>query len=71
MDKKLKVTSVEIIVEGKKEKPYFQIKYKEVGKKHYKIGYGSYCLNNVFEWRDECFTVVKQKKSIFKEIFRI
>ena len=63
---KTKVTELEIIVTGKKEKPYFEIKYKEVGKKHYNIGHSSYDLNNVFAWRDECFEIVKSKKNIFQ-----
>lgn len=57
---KVKVTSAEIIVTGKKEKPYFEIKYKEVGSKHYNIGYSSYDLDTVFNYRDECLEVVNQ-----------
>ena len=58
---KIKVTSLEIIVTGKREKPYYEIKYKEVGKQDYKIGYSSYDLNNVFAWRDEFFEIVNHK----------
>ena len=36
---KIKVSEIEIIVTGKKEKPYFEIKYREVGKRHYNIGF--------------------------------
>lgn len=68
---KVKVTSLNIIVTGKKEAPYFQLKYKEVGKKYYNIGYGSYNLDFVFGWRDECFETVKPKKNIFAKIFGI
>ena len=53
LEEKIKVTSLEIIVTGTKDKPYFQIKYKEVGKEHYNIGYGSYDLNYVFDWKKE------------------
>ena len=56
---KTRVTELEIIVTGTKEKPYFEIKYKEVGKEHYNIGYSSYDLNNVFDWKEECFEVVQ------------
>lgn len=56
---KTRVTELEIIVTGTKEKPYFEIKYKEVGKEHYNIGYSSYDLNNVFNWKEECFEVVQ------------
>ena len=57
---KIKVTSLEIIVTGTKEKPYFEIKYKEVGKEDYNIGYSSYDLNNVLNWKEECFEIVNQ-----------
>lgn len=60
-NEKVRVTSLEIIVTGTKEKPYFEIKYKEVGKEDYNIGYGSYDLNNVFDWREECFELVEVK----------
>ena len=66
--RKVKVDSLEIIVTGKKEKPYFEIKYREVGNKHYNIGYGSYDLNNVFDWKNECFELVKRKKNIFQRL---
>ncbi|MGM9543729.1 MAG: hypothetical protein ACI3T9_01970 [Romboutsia timonensis] len=58
MDDRLRVTDIHIIVTGTKEKPYFQIKYKEVGKKEYKIGYGSYQLDLVFDWKNELFKIV-------------
>jgi len=55
-----KVTSAEIIVTGTKDKPYFEIRYKEVGKEDYSIGYSSYDLNNVFDWKEDCFEIVNQ-----------
>lgn len=58
---KLRVTSAQIIVTGTKEKPYYEIKYREVGKENYCIGYSSYCLDNVFEWLEECFDLVEDK----------
>lgn len=60
--KKRKVKVVEkpeIIVQGTISKPYFQIKYLEVGMKdRYSIGYGSYDLENCFRWLDEEFEVI-------------
>ena len=56
---KVKVTELEIVVTGTKEKTYFNIKYKEVGKEDYDIGYSSYDLNNVFNWKEECFELVE------------
>lgn len=66
--KKLKVVSADIIVSGTKDKPYFEIKYMEVGKNDYNIGYGSYCLDYVFEWKNECFVIV-EKKSVLKRYY--
>ncbi len=57
---KVKVTEAEIVVHGTVEKPYFEIKYKEVGKKEYDIGYSSYELNFVFKWLEEEFEIVKE-----------
>lgn len=67
LEEKIKVTSLEIIVTGTKEKPYFEIKYKEVGKEEYNIGYSSYDLNNVFIWKDECFEIVTQPAEEYKQ----
>ena len=65
MQDKKKVLSADIIVRRIKDKPYYEIKYQEVGKKDYNEGYGSYCLDYVFKWREECFIIVK-KENIFK-----
>lgn len=58
---KIKVTKLKIIVTGTKEKPYFELMYKEVGKEYYNIGYSSYDLNNVFDWKEKCFELVVSK----------
>lgn len=71
MDRKLKVLSADIIVVGTKDKPYFEIKYKEVGKKHYNIGLGSYYLDYVFEWKDECLEVVEKRNVLKKLLLKI
>lgn len=61
---KIKVTKLKIIVTGTKEKPYFELMYKEVGKEDFNIGYSSYDLNNVFDWKEKCFElVVSEDKS--------
>lgn len=57
---KLKVTSLEIIVTGTNDKPYFEIKYKEIGKEYYNIGYSSYYLNKVFAWKEKYFEIVNK-----------
>lgn len=55
---KTKVTYAQIIVGGTVDKPYFQIQYHEIGKDYDNIGFGSYYLKNVFEWRDKYLEVV-------------
>lgn len=56
---KIKVTSLEVIVTGSKIKPYYEIKYKEVGTDNYNIGYSSYNLDFVLDWKEKCFELVK------------
>ena len=58
---KIKVTKLRIIVSGTKDKPYFELMYKEVGKEYFNIGYSSYDLNNVFDWKEKCFELVVSK----------
>lgn len=60
-DTKTKVDRAIIIVEGTREKPYFGILYHEVGKDYDNIGFGSYCLNNVFNWREQYLEVVSKE----------
>ena len=58
-EEKIKVTSAEIIVTCKpKKNPYYEIKYLEVGKDEYTIGYGSYDLGLVNHWYNDCFEIV-------------
>lgn len=64
LEEKTKVESIEIIVEGTKEQPYYEIKYKKVGSDYYCIGYGSYYLECVFEWKEQCFELVEQEKTV-------
>lgn len=58
---KLVVDDIEVIVRGIANKPYYEIKYREVGNDDYNIGFGSYDLNNVFKWKEEEFDVVSEK----------
>lgn len=64
--KKLIVDDVEIIVGDSVlhgNKPYYQIRYREVGKNYYNLGFGSYYLENVIKWRKEEFEVVPSERS--------
>ena len=58
---KIKVESLDIIVNMTDGKPYYEIKYKVLGERHYNIGYSSYNLDFVIEWRDQYFEVVENK----------
>lgn len=56
-NQKIKVTSLNIIVNGTASKPYYEIKYTTLdGVTH--IGYSSYKLENIFQWQHECFELV-------------
>lgn len=61
-DTKTKVDRAIIIVEGTREKPCFGILYHEIGKDHSNIGFGSYCLANVFNWRDQYLEIVNKEE---------
>lgn len=55
---KVKVEEAEIVVHGTADKPYFEIKYREAGKKDYNIGYSSHDVRKVFGWLESEFEVV-------------
>lgn len=60
---KTKVSELYIIVEegiSTAEKPYYSLLYKEVGADHRTIGYGSYSLRQVLQWKKEVFEKVKK-----------
>lgn len=59
---KLVVDDIEVIVRGVVNKPYYEIKYREVGNDDYNIGFGSYDLNNALKWKEEEFEVVSEKE---------
>lgn len=58
---KIKVESIDIVVTGSKEKPYYAIKYRKVGSNDDCIGYGSYSLEYVLGWKEQCFELVERK----------
>ena len=57
---KIKVEELYIIVEmiDSKNRPYFAILYKEVGANHRNIGYASYNLDVVVEYKNKYFEKV-------------
>lgn len=62
-NERMKVSHLDIIVTMIDKKPYYEIKYKEIGSNHYSVGYSSYKLKNVLSWRDECFEVVEKPQT--------
>lgn len=55
---KIKVTSLDIIVTMHGDKPYYEIKYKEVGENSYHIGYSSYDLDIVLDYKRRYFDLI-------------
>ena len=62
-NERMKVSHLDIIVTMIDKKPYYEIKYKEIGSNHYSVGYSSYKLENVLSWRDEFFEVVEKPQT--------
>lgn len=60
-DIKAKVDKAIIVVAGTKEEPYFEILYHLIGEDDDRLGFGSYCLTNVFNWRDQHLDIVNKE----------
>lgn len=56
---KAKVNSLEIITRMLDDKPYYELKYRQVGKKDYSIGYSSYDLKVVLSYINTYFEIVE------------
>lgn len=56
---KIKVVSIDTIVNMKGGKPYYENKYREVGGNCYYIGYSSYCLETALKDKEEFFELVE------------
>jgi hypothetical protein len=75
--KKIKVVSIDTIVNMKGGKPYYENKYREVGDKCYHIGYSSYSLETALEYKDEFFELVEIESDLvpfnvkYKVVFEI
>ena len=64
---KTKVSELYVIVDtgiSTEEKPYYELLYKEVGAEHRTIGYGSYSLEQVLQWKKEAFEKVKEENAL-------
>lgn len=58
----VKVNSLEIIAHMLNNKPYYELKYRQVGKNDYSIGYSSYDLKIVLGYIDTYFEIVESDK---------
>lgn len=64
---KTKVSELYIIVDdavSTTEKPYYSLLYKEVGKNYRRIGYSSYSLKQVLQWKKEVFEKVSEENAL-------
>lgn len=59
---KAKVDSLEIITQMLDNKPYYELKYRLVGKNDYSIGYSSHDLKIVLDYIDTYFEIVKNDR---------
>lgn len=60
-EEKIQVESLDVIVFMINGKPCYEIKYKEIGNDYYNIGYSSYNLDFVLEWKEKYFEVLENK----------
>lgn len=61
---KIKTPFARIVVEGTPEKPYYNIWYFDPTDGECHIGFGSYCLDNVFNWLAEEFEVTEPRADV-------
>lgn len=66
----VKVNSLEIIVRMIDSKPYYELKYRQVGEKDYSIGYSSYDLKIVLGYIDTYFEIVESDSHANADMIR-
>lgn len=65
---KIKTSFAQIIVRKIKEKPYFEILYFDNQDKRFHVGFGSSCLEYVFQWLSEEFEIIEAVDDIMPVI---
>lgn len=74
---KIKVVSIDTIVNMIDGTPYYENKYRKVGDKCYYIGYSSYCLETALEYKEKYFELVEIESDLvpynekYKVVFEI
>lgn len=61
---KIKTPFARIVVEGTPGKPYYNIWYFDPADGECHIGFGSYCLDNVFNWLAEEFEITEPRTDV-------
>ena len=61
---KIKTPFARIVVGGTPERPYYNIWYFDPADGECHIGFGSYCLGNVFNWLAEEFEVTEPRADV-------
>lgn len=61
---KIKTPFARIVVEGTPGKPYYNIWYFDPADGECYIGFGSYCLDNVFNWLAEEFEITEPRTDV-------
>lgn len=59
---KNKVTNLDIVVRVIDGKPYYSLKYKELGNNYFNVGYSSCSLENVIAWKNEYFDMIQRNE---------
>lgn len=59
LDNKIKTSEIMIIVGGSADKPYYSIRYYDLLDKSWHVGFSSYCLSNVMDWKNQYFEIVE------------
>ena len=58
---RIKTRYAQVIVSESVEKPYFEILWYDEKRNDFNIGYGSYCMEYVFQWLNEEFEFTEEK----------
>lgn len=67
---KIKTPFARIVVEGTPGKPYYSIWYFDPANGECHIGFGSYCLDNVFNWLAEEFEITEPHTDVAPVVHR-
>lgn len=61
---KIKTSEIMIIVGGSADEPCYSIRYYDLSDNEWHVGFSSYFLSNVMDWKNECFEIVEPVERI-------